>query len=817
MESRRRMRRLTYTVGRETPGEAVAGGVTSLCTIPQSGGWVASGGRDGVVRVWRHGGGGGVPELQRCFEGHLDWVNDVVAISPRLLASGSSDSQVKVWDIAEETCVATLSPHFDYVKKLAYSEQMKTLFAASFDGTLSGIDVAVASGAPSSDATDSYTFAGLYRSVYALATRGSLVSVGTSDHSIRSIDWRSGSVVSVLAGHKDIVRGLDYVDDDPNLLVSTCSDHTIRLWDVRAERVLVSLAVHASPVWCVEGLPKRFVPKAAVSMITGARDGTVFATFAGSGDDVAALADPKRVDGRHVNTTLVAAVPKAPITALALSAPYEACGEDDGGPLQQAALWVGSSSSTSPLTVWDAGAVLAAPRVQNHAPPLQLPRRHSSFGPQTPPPPAAADPAESCDDPITVHHLAHSHIERHTFSLPTPFVRAAPSVTPGVKGSTAEDEAERFAAFITALSPALQQPLATCRTQAPVVEAKLLDNRRHCLAKASDGRVDLWDLLNGARCAIPPGVLEPEERHGAPPPIDVMADRLAKLCSKVAAPSWCTLDVSTGVLTVQLDHPSVFSCETWAWEKELMVPNTPAPALSKDELAALVAERPEFTNFGESVVLGLFRSLLAPLPFRWLCDAGDAPTLPSERRAWREAHTHTGANRPQNAAQAMQTRCIFNGLPESTVVSVWSRRGGFEPNMFRHEPPKGGVKVVFAMDTEPYQPHTRCTVADVADVFAEHWRVPSWVADIFSRPAQVVPAPQPIRFVLESLKRGELPNLPYDSRVLSGPPKFRIARVAEKIVGVLKLRLPAAGPPVDGRTEYLRPEECLALEADGQV
>ncbi|KAG9252899.1 putative wd40 repeat pf20 [Emericellopsis atlantica] len=80
---------------------------------------------------------------QQTLAGHSDWVS-CIAFSPdaKLIASGSSDHTVKLWDTATGALEQTLAGHGDWVFSIAFSPDAKLIASGSGDRTVKLWDTA---------------------------------------------------------------------------------------------------------------------------------------------------------------------------------------------------------------------------------------------------------------------------------------------------------------------------------------------------------------------------------------------------------------------------------------------------------------------------------------------------------------------------------------------------------------------------------------------------------------------------------------------------------------------------------------------------
>ena len=72
--------------------------------------------------------------------GHIYYVNSVAFNPDGMLASGSWDRTIKLWDISTMTCVKTLEGHTDYVSSVAFNGA-GMLASGSYDKTIKHWDI----------------------------------------------------------------------------------------------------------------------------------------------------------------------------------------------------------------------------------------------------------------------------------------------------------------------------------------------------------------------------------------------------------------------------------------------------------------------------------------------------------------------------------------------------------------------------------------------------------------------------------------------------------------------------------------------------
>jgi len=206
---------------------------------------LASGSRDTTVRLWDAAKGLALQTLK----GHSHPVHSV-AFSPdgKLLASGSGDGTIRLWDAAADWTPQTLRCHSDLVRSVTFSPDSKLLASGSEDGT-----VRLWGTAAGSVLRTLKGHSDTVRSV-AFSPDGKLLASGSGDGTVRFWDVAEGSALRTLEGHLDLVRSVAF-SPDGKLLASSSADMTVRFWDAAARSALQTLKGHSGIVHSVAFSP----------------------------------------------------------------------------------------------------------------------------------------------------------------------------------------------------------------------------------------------------------------------------------------------------------------------------------------------------------------------------------------------------------------------------------------------------------------------------------------------------------------------------------------------------------------------------------
>ena len=215
------------------------------------------------------------PHLIATLEGHTEGVASV-AFSPdgTLLASGSWNDTVKLWDVSTERQIATLPSKQPTL--VAFSPDGKTLAVGTryFYNTVELWDVAT----QERIATLGHRAVVFY--TVSFSPDGKTLAVGTWDNTVELWDVATQERIATL-GHEAVVNAVSF-SPDGTLLASGSRDNTVKLWDVATRERIATLG-HGAEVDAVS-----FSPDGTL-LASGSGDGTVKLWDVATRDQIATL------------------------------------------------------------------------------------------------------------------------------------------------------------------------------------------------------------------------------------------------------------------------------------------------------------------------------------------------------------------------------------------------------------------------------------------------------------------------------------------------------------------------------------------------
>jgi len=145
-----------------------------------------------------------------------------------VIASGSADSSVKVWDISKQVCLETYDHHRDKVQSVLWHPSEATiLLSGSYDKTAKVFDARV------KNQVASFKLPADTENLQWNNHNPKLFMVGTEDGHVTCFDSsNTNKPLWTLAAHGKPVSGLSYNSQIPDYLATSSVDKTVKLWTI---------------------------------------------------------------------------------------------------------------------------------------------------------------------------------------------------------------------------------------------------------------------------------------------------------------------------------------------------------------------------------------------------------------------------------------------------------------------------------------------------------------------------------------------------------------------------------------------------------
>ena len=194
--------------------------------------------------------------MEKVLSGHTAPVLCLSALPNKILASGSCDNTIRIWNTRNCSCISTLKHHSGWVNCLEYDPVSLHLLSGSYDRFVTVWD--------SARLTKLHTMRGHEGSITCITpfSRGNVISA-SMDNKIMVWDTRAKRPMFQLLGHEKAPLCLRTVGD--HILLSGGRDNSLRVWDLRNGQCFSTMVGHTDWVKCIlfTGTPGDFVPISA--------------------------------------------------------------------------------------------------------------------------------------------------------------------------------------------------------------------------------------------------------------------------------------------------------------------------------------------------------------------------------------------------------------------------------------------------------------------------------------------------------------------------------------------------------------------------
>ena len=245
---------------------------------------LASGSDDLSVKLWDASTG----KCLKTLQGHGSRIWSV-AFSPdgQKLASGCHDQTVKLWDVGTGECLKTLQGHTDRIYSVGFSPDGQVLASSSEDHTVKLWDIRTGHCLTTLQGHTGWVWS------VAFSPEGKTLASGGTDHTLRLWDANTGQCLKTLQGHTSWVLSVA-ISLDGHMLASGSVDQTVRLWDVSTGQCLNTLQGHTNWIRSVTFSPDGH------SIASSSEDETIKLWDVSRGECLKTLLSPRPYEGMNI-------------------------------------------------------------------------------------------------------------------------------------------------------------------------------------------------------------------------------------------------------------------------------------------------------------------------------------------------------------------------------------------------------------------------------------------------------------------------------------------------------------------------------------
>lgn len=232
--------------------------------------WIAVGGTDCLVGVWRVGN----LEKKATLSGHQMTVRCIATLSSTQVLSGSRDSTLRIWNINTSTCEAVLEGHTKTIRQIAVKDNIAVSVSYDSDARVWDLETKECV----------HVLKDHTEKLYAVAYDGKRVVTGGMDKTVRVWDPLSGVCQTVLQGHTSLITFLIPTATD---LISTSAGGDMYSWSLDDYSVKWKVTAHDNSTTALE--------RDKDIIVTGGSDGKVKVWNARTGAEISELLDSDAV------------------------------------------------------------------------------------------------------------------------------------------------------------------------------------------------------------------------------------------------------------------------------------------------------------------------------------------------------------------------------------------------------------------------------------------------------------------------------------------------------------------------------------------